>query len=397
MKKEFFLTVIFTFFWSTFAFACDRFSTEGFKNIPPVNVKMTQKKSYESLCKSLKSRFPQFASAMTYDDSHNVISVHLPCQMVSYVFGNLTTIHWQLEDSTLSELYPSQLPEMCFEIAFCSLSFEKELTQAMQNAGYANFTMTPCTISWKQAAPDKFSKTRAVLDYVFKQNPFKGFIGGESHLDFYGRYWLAKKLPLLVTEYGVQTLVLEVISEELQSFLNAYMDMETLEMPKELEAYLDLADAMNAWYGVPDQIEDRSSYKYLVQSAKKAGIKSIIAIDNAKYSFPVGIKANLENSHEPYNNERLVLMNQLFAEKKSDFQDNYVVLCGLGHGGIYRQCGDIYGLREISGLPLIEFTSSMGKKEIQESSIFFNPSPGWEKNDKAEWQKPDFTIYKKFS
>lgn len=346
----------------------------GFKEIEPVTLTAYKLKGYEQIERKL-GNFSQFSEAFVYDKDNRKVTIHLPHAIVIGIIGNEVHIECLSLGIKDSDLWS--------ELVGCSHSYNGP---NVRESWTANNETVPKEIKWKLPATARFDSFEDIFDYVFIKNGYKGLIFGESHNDFTCRYTLIEMLPILVKKYGIETLFVEQ-PFELQPLLDQYFKFQTHKMPPELKHCLEYIDGVAAKFS--QVYPANAGYVALIKAAKRAGIKSVKAIDNL-LEYYCADKDTLD---------RRVTMNQDFPIYY-DPNVRSIGFGGWGHSTTSRLTEQekkrVYGLREISGLPAINIFSSLIQPNYGEPGIYFRESPQFGKpsgNSGQEQMEADFDIY----
>lgn len=349
---------------------------KGFQVISPVTLKAKTLTGYTKIKETLES-FPQFATAYVCDEHNLKVNVHLPHASV------MTILPQYILYIECANLQNREYRDDCFpEWVTCSHSYEMARAS---DCWRSNNKMTQKKIDWKTPTSEIFDSFKDIFDYVFHQNGCNGLIFGEYHTDPVCRAWLIHLLPMLVKDYGVQTLFCE-IPFQLQPLFDQFFSSQDDEMPPALAACLINPDPMMAKI---DQNNPAGTMVDVVKAAKKAGIKSVKAIDNIMEHIALNENSSLD---------RDVTMNQ-WGGKYYDAKVRSVFYNGLSHSTTKRymkKCA--YGLREILGLPALNIFSSKSNTSYEKEGKYFNQVPEfkeiWRKNDQPiEQLQADFEVF----
>lgn len=350
---------------------------KGFKEIQSTTLRAKKAEGYHEIKKKLE-RYPQFAKAFIYNVKQGEISIHLPHRMIMQIIWSRDFL-LDCPYLRLPQYLSIASPPLCnLGTISCIHSYKNPSYIDEKEAYDSNKKMIPKEIKWKQPFLENFIPLderfdlRNVFDFVFNENGYNSLIFGEVHTDHVCRYTLIKMLPLLVQYYDVKTLCIED-SFEFQPLYDQYFKITEDEMPTELYSCLEYTD--NNLASLNESYSSEAGYVALIQAAKKAGIKSVVGIDNL-------ITENCTFK------SRLVTMNQ-FSQKFYDPNTRSIYLVGVDHLTIDRsEKQDVYGLREITGSPTITIRSLLSDFNCGEPGIYFNENPQFEKSAK----EADFVV-----
>lgn len=358
---------------------------KGFQEIQPTTLRAQKSEGYQAIQNQLK-KYPQFAKAFIYNVKQREITIHLPHVKIMQIIWSRNFLMDCPYLNLPQNLRFNGSPMLHTGIISCVHSYENPSYADEKEAYDANNKMVPKEIKWKHPLLENFIPLdehfdlRKVFDYVFNENGYNGLIFGEAHTDHVCRYTLIKMLPVLVQDYGIKTLCIED-SFQLQPLYDQYFRITEDEMPIELYSCLEHTD--NNLASLSQTYFMETGYVALIQTAKKAGIKSVVAIDNVM-AENCALKS------------RLVTMNQ-FSQKFYDPNARSIYFNGGNHLTVARSGKEyVYGLREITGFPTITIRSLLSNFNCGEPGIYFHENPQFEKSAKeADWKEhmeADFVV-----
>lgn len=354
----------------------------SFSNVfQPIELETTE--YFDDIKQKLCKYDDKFKLAFQFDDKNHTIMIFLPLPLVQAIMLECG-YDFFYKDKHFNFSYKLSTKSISCTFPFSDLLYKETLA-----AKYNNDHIEPKIINIIDIPEDNKSDHGFHILFNFLFEKYHGVIIGEAHNDFSARYTLCL-LMTYFSEIGIKKIYVEFIPIQLQNIIDNYMDANTYEMPDILSSYLDFIT-----HNTPNNIKhfNEFTYKKIVELAKKHNIK-IYGIDDEKFLS----LANVDNNHTA----RIVTMNQL-AKKcydNNNKDEKCIIFCGQLHATtcISDDNKNIWGIRELLGLPSIYIRSSLAKdmNDNKETEMCINSNPKFITRNRVTRLQANFDIYFKF-